>query len=315
MTVVVAHSIRQPNTILTALIYNQDHQRHISNAQAVEALIESIPFDRLDSHGVIHPTVGEAGEDGAPGPPGARGPQGAPGNQGPPGFRRTIIMEGTEGDEGRSVPGQRGAQGPQGIPGINGTTVRRTVLIGGDEAEGEALSFPQVRRDVADKWAITSLASDFTGANATGAQPFFSSAQDVFTIKASSTYEFEGAIHMARSAGTTSHTINFIMGGTFGLSSIMASLLIANPAGGGVVTPSMVHTLTTTTTITAASTAANENLYLKVRGMLRNTSDGTLIPQFSYSAAPGGAPLIRANSFFQVRRMGDSDFTQLGGWA
>jgi hypothetical protein len=54
---------------------------------------------------------------------------------------------------------------------------------------------------------------------------------------------------------------------------------------------------------------------LDLRGIVRINAAGTFIPQFQYSAAPGGAPTIQQNTFFMLRKLGSGSATTQGTWA
>jgi hypothetical protein len=71
----------------------------------------------------------------------------------------------------------------------------------------------------------------------------------------------------------------------------------------------------TETVLTAANTSATENLMIKINGIIRVSGAGTVIPQFKYSAAPGGAPSIKANSYFKFRKLGTNVIESAGSWA
>lgn len=149
---------------------------------------------------------------------------------------------------------------------------------------------------------ISVLTTDFTGTNVNTAQPVFSTGQDVLTIAASTTYEFE-AEYEIDNTGTTSRTLStlFALGGSASLTSIAYTALTTNSTNASA--PSAVvmtrAAVATTAAITATVAAATQNT-IKLRGIIRVNAGGTLTPQFQYSAAPGATPTIKANSFFQV---------------
>jgi hypothetical protein len=61
--------------------------------------------------------------------------------------------------------------------------------------------------------------------------------------------------------------------------------------------------------LTGANTIATENLRIWVKGVIRTNAAGTLIPQFQYSAAPGGVPTIRRNSQIRLTPRGAANLT------
>lgn len=161
----------------------------------------------------------------------------------------------------------------------------------------------------------TLSADDTGGQNVNTAQPWFPSAGGISL--AAGTYEFEGVLIVTRSAGTTSHTTSFLMGGTatsawrarldastgdsaFGAAAQNA-LIVSHDAGAVV--------------FKAASTSATESFSVAVRGVINVTAAGTIIPQFQYSATPGGAPTIKSQSYFKLQRVGAANLVNQGGWA
>ena len=74
------------------------------------------------------------------------------------------------------------------------------------------------------------------------------------------------------------------------------------------------NTTAAASVITAASTSATENTTIKLRGIMRINSGGTVIPQVKLSAAPGAAPVMKANSFCAFNAVGSSTFVSIGNW-
>lgn len=67
-------------------------------------------------------------------------------------------------------------------------------------------------------------------------------------------------------------------------------------------------------TAPGAVAAVTQNTIV-LRGVMRVSSAGTLIPQFQYSAAPGAAPTIKANSFFRLWPIGNNGVASVGAWS
>lgn len=170
-----------------------------------------------------------------------------------------------------------------------------------------------------DGSALSILAADFTGQNATGAQPFFPTGQDAFTLEAGTAYLIEGHISTLRSAGTTSHTTSVLFGGTATFT--MARYSCACRYGArAAATPVRPYTAdykgTTPSTAQVASLASTiaQSKVFDFDGMLIVNAAGTLIPQFQYSAAPGGAPTIELGSYFRLTPVGVAAVTRIGAW-
>jgi hypothetical protein len=156
------------------------------------------------------------------------------------------------------------------------------------------------------------LNADRTGTNALTAQNVFGTPNGI-TLLSDTTYEFEAEYYITRAAGTTSHTTGISFAGTATLASINYLALVSNPTGNILGTVSAIRGVAATNTVlTAANTAATENIRISLKGTIRVTTGGTFIPQFQYSAAPGGAPTINKDSFIKLRPIGDAGVGQIG---
>lgn len=159
------------------------------------------------------------------------------------------------------------------------------------------------------------LTANENGQNVNTAQPWFPTAGGV-TLEAGTTYEFEGQLFTTRSAGSTSHTTSILFGGTATLTSINYLAMSQEGDANSLVDISGIwNNVATALAVKAASTSTTENVSIRVRGIVRVNAAGTFIPQFQYSAAPGGAPAIQANSFFMLRSLGLNTVASQGAWA
>jgi hypothetical protein len=162
---------------------------------------------------------------------------------------------------------------------------------------------------------VSVLAADRAGSDVNTAQPIFGAAADELTLAASTTYEFEALYWITRAAGTTSHTTAVLFGGSATFTSLAYLAQVTNPTGNALLNVQQIMgNAATALTLTAANTSATENLMIRLKGILRINAGGTLVPQFQYSAAPGGAPTLKANSFFKARKLGANDVATVGPW-
>ena len=161
------------------------------------------------------------------------------------------------------------------------------------------------------------LTANYTGADSTSAQQVFNaSAAGAVTLAASTTYMMEGVYYITRAAGTTSHTMStlFALGGT--LTSIAYTAETTSTTGNVLGAVSRIYaTGATAAVVTAASISATENITVTIRGIVRTNTAGTFTPQIQYSAAPGGAPSILANSFFKLTPIGNNTVATVGNWS
>jgi len=160
------------------------------------------------------------------------------------------------------------------------------------------------------------LSANEAGQNIATVQPWFPT-QGAAALKANTLYAFEGYLRLSRAAGTTSHTTSLAFGGTVGLTNIAYQAQVNT---GDVVTNGALNQTTvevaTATVVKAASTSATEQTIIRVTGVLRtNGSAGTLIPQFQFSAIPGGVPTILANSNFKIYVLGSASDVSKGTWS
>ena len=161
------------------------------------------------------------------------------------------------------------------------------------------------------------LNADYVGSNATGAQSLFGVG---VTLSSSTVYEFEIVFDLSRSAGVTSHTIALGFGGSASLNNILYQgytnqLTSATPLGASNSAGSFVSNTAGAATLTAAITTNNTNYFI-VKGTASVNAGGTFIPQYTLSAAPGGAYSTIAGSYIRINPLSVSGAaTNVGTWA
>jgi hypothetical protein len=126
---------------------------------------------------------------------------------------------------------------------------------------------------------------------------------------------FEAVYFMTRAAGSTSHTTAVSFGGDATLTSITylaeASTSTTNVLGA---VNRIIGTAVGAVVVTGAVSTTTEVITIKLTGTLRTNTAGTLIPQFQFSAPPGGAPTVLRNSYFRLIPVGTSSVTSVGNW-
>jgi len=215
----------------------------------------------------------------------------------------------------------RPAAGSASQPSIQFTsgTLTSVVATGAMEYDGTVFygSPTASSRGVVDTEYFISLASNYTGSDVNTAQKVFnSSTNGAITLAANTTYFMEGVYYITRAAGTTSHTLStlFALGGS--LTSIAYTADTTSTTGNTLGAVSRIYgTGATATVVTAASTSATENITVHIRGMVRTNAAGTFTPQIQYSAAPGGAPTILANSYLRLVPVGTGSVAYVGNWS
>jgi hypothetical protein len=163
------------------------------------------------------------------------------------------------------------------------------------------------------------LDSAYVGSNATGAQSIFGVG---VTLSASTVYEFEMQILFTKTAGATSHNVSFSFGGTATLNNIAYDIKLgyattAIPTGqyaaslfGGAT-----NSASAITVITGIA-SATVGIGATAKGTVSINAGGTFIPQYTLSAAPGGAYSTVAGSYIKIYPLGASGAaTNVGTWA
>jgi hypothetical protein len=161
------------------------------------------------------------------------------------------------------------------------------------------------------------LDSAVAGANVTTAQSIFGVG---VTLAASTVYEIEGVFAISKSAGTTSHTVSLLFGGTATLNNIGYLAQSANASAfTGQTAALTTHNYIaagTATVITAAITDAARAITVRISGTVSVNAGGTFIPQYQLSAAPGGAYTTAIGSYITFNAIGTSGSNSSNGtWA
>lgn len=142
-------------------------------------------------------------------------------------------------------------------------------------------------------------ADDTGGQNVNTAQPWFPTGGTVSVL--AGRYHFRGIFKSTRTAGANSHTTANLFGGTATIGQIdytgLAKTGDTNALAGF---SGFFATDANAFVLKAASTATTEHVQWLVEGWVNFTAGGTFIPQFIYSAAPGGAPTINRGTFFEM---------------
>lgn len=161
------------------------------------------------------------------------------------------------------------------------------------------------------------LNSDYVGTNGTSAQSLFGVG---VTLSTSTVYEFEMFVPLSKSAGTTSHTLALGFGGTATVNNIIYEMLAITDATSfstiGQATTGIVVQTASSTVVTGAVATAFRSFVLFIKGTVSINAGGTFIPQYTLSAAPGGAYSTAAGSYVKIYPLGASGAANnIGSWA
>jgi len=156
---------------------------------------------------------------------------------------------------------------------------------------------------------IQILSSPYTLTATTSAQKMLNATANGALTLAAGTYEFE-AFFALTNLSSTSGTFGFALGGT----ATSTELWIASAKAGGATVGNAQMTFNSTssnTAIDAASTNTNGCGFIK--GVIRVTVAGTVIPQISMTQA--NAAVVSASSYFKVKPLGGASMTNVGNWS
>ena len=216
-----------------------------------------------------------------------------------------------------------GLEGIQGIsPGTSGVSNTITFMQPGTyefgfstSNNGSTITLFDLNRTPTNFISFVCPSADYTLANSSSAQNAFNTPFDTITLPSATTFMFEASYYLTRAAGTTSHTISTLFGGTATLTSITYTAESTSTTGNVLGAVSRIYgTANTAVAVTGASTSATENNTINLNGIIRTNVGGTFIPQIKYSAAPGGAPTLLKNSYFKLTPIGDNTVTDSGYW-
>ena len=142
------------------------------------------------------------------------------------------------------------------------------------------------------------------------------------TLSSNTVYEFNALFILTKTLGTTAHTIGIGFGGTSTINNILYQELGSNYAGGlsGGNTNSSVSQITINSTsnqtIIPSTSTASVFAWIRIFGTVSINAGGTFIPQYTLSAAPGGAYSTTAGSYFKIYPIGASGSNiSVGTWA
>jgi len=188
------------------------------------------------------------------------------------------------------------------------------------EYDGTTLLFTPtgVQRGIVPGMQYYRLNSALVGANVNTVQNIIGVG---CTLSSSTVYAFDCLFVGTKTVGTTSHSINFGFGGTATLNNIGYFALADNQNGTlPIVTANTadigyVNTATLRVLI-PSSNAATLVYIMRINGTVSVNAGGTFIPQYSLTAAPGGAYTTAIGSYMAIYPVGASGSnTNVGTWA
>ena len=193
-----------------------------------------------------------------------------------------------------------------------------TAAAGAVEFDGKVLYSTPVSRGVSPSMMFYRLNSNFAGANSSTAQSLLNVG---VSLESGTVYAFTADFLLSKTAGTTSHTLGILFGGTATLNNIfytayVTGAVVAPPTVGTGTTSASHITIATIANLTTATLLATIQYGYTYHGTVSIDAGGTFIPQYKLSAAPGGAYSTVAGSFFAIWPIGAAGAnTSVGSWA
>lgn len=162
------------------------------------------------------------------------------------------------------------------------------------------------------------LDSNLAGANVNTAQSVFGVG---VTLSSSTVYAFEAVYAFSKSAGVTSNTIAIGFAGTATINNILYDVITSINNTANTVNINTTQTIgyvntASSTVVTNAVGTASATSSVCIKGTVSINAGGTFTPQYTLSAAPGGAYSTVAGSYFLIYPIGASgSATNVGTWA
>jgi hypothetical protein len=195
-----------------------------------------------------------------------------------------------------------------------------TALAGAIEYDGKVFyGTPQgAQRGIIPGAQFYRLESNLAGANVSTVQSVFNVS---VTLSTSTVYAFEAMYYFNKTAGTTSHTLGIGYGGSATLNSILwgglsfdGVTVLPTRASSG--TSQIASASAANLVVTGANATAAVTTFISIKGIVSINGGGTFTPQYTLSAAPGGAYSTMANSYFLIYPIGASGSNiNVGTWA
>jgi len=138
---------------------------------------------------------------------------------------------------------------------------------------------------------------------------------------AAGVHEFECLFALAKTAGTTAHTLAIGFGGTAALNNIAYQLdyrsMDAATLPPAALSSAYISWLQSAAASVISGSISNANAihHASIRGTVNVSSGGTFIPQYSLSSAPGGAYTTQVGSFMRIAPLGASGLVLIGDWS
>lgn len=193
-------------------------------------------------------------------------------------------------------------------------TLTTTAQAGAVEYDGTAFyaSIAASTRGALPAEQLVVLSSTNTLTSQTAAQPLFDGGggptNGAVTLPVGS-YQFE-CLYSLTAMSTSSGSFGFALGGTATFTQSWVSLAV-KAAQATATSPQMTFGTAANTTLATATTSATGEAWIK--GIIRVTVAGTVIPQVSLTVA--ATAVVGTNSYFKISSVGNATVASLGNWS
>lgn len=153
--------------------------------------------------------------------------------------------------------------------------------------------------------------SDFTLSDVNTAQSAFPSGYDVWTLQASTTYRFKGHYAIGTGGGNVTVAMGFALS-SMTVTSMRYGFLSVIAADGGSSTAQTMGDGVGVASVVVTATSASAARVIDFEGIIRVNAGGTITPQITFSAAPGGTNTFKANSWIEFIPIGANTVTGIG---
>ncbi|ESU28682.1 hypothetical protein FLJC2902T_12730 [Flavobacterium limnosediminis JC2902] len=161
---------------------------------------------------------------------------------------------------------------------------------------------------------IAAPSSSFNLQDSTVEQNAFPSGCDEIILSSNKTYLFKGKYMIT--AGTVSHltSMGWLTSGGLNITSMeyVANSFLGSASNETTATQYSTQISSTAFKKVIVSTSSSAALTVEFEGVIRCTTGGKLVPQISFSVAPGGTNIMKLGSYIQLTEIGDNSVQAVG---
>jgi hypothetical protein len=187
-----------------------------------------------------------------------------------------------------------------------------TAVAGASEFDGTCLYFSPAAssRAVSPSEYIEVISSAYTLTSQTAAQKLLNATTNGAVTLPVGTYEFECSFSLSSLNTGTSSVFGFALGGAATFTQMWQAMA---RSGTATTATTLQHTFNTAANVALVSSNTTGLGYAFIKGIIRVTVAGTVIPQVSLNTA--AAAVVGTNSYFRAWSVGNGTVTNVGNWS